>query len=73
MLVNNLHRRDVARDRQRVIHQRAAQQLPVGIVGDRFAEDAAQPLHRSASDLPLDQQRIDDDPAIMRDRIVFDG
>ena len=62
----------VARRRQRVIHQRAAQQLPGGIVGDRFAEDAAQPLRGAAHDLSLDQHRVDDDAAIMGDDVFLD-
>ena len=67
MLVDDLYRRDVARGRQRVVHQRAAQELAGSIVDDRLAKDAAQSLRRAAPDLTLDQQRIDDDPAIMRD------
>ena len=71
--MNEPHCRDVARGRQRVIHQRAAQQLPVRIIGDPLEQDAAEPLSGAAHNLALDQHRVDDDAAIMRDGVVLDA
>jgi len=73
VLVNDLHRWDVAGGRQRVIHQRAREQLPVRIIDDRLAEDAAEPLRGAAHDLTLDQHRVDDHAAIMGNRILVDA
>src|SRR5580704_18131871 len=72
MLMDDLDIWDVSRNRQRVIHQRAAQQLTVGVVDDRLAEDAAQTLRRAAHDLAFDQHRIDDVAAIVGDRVIRD-
>src|SRR5580704_1736306 len=72
VLVEDAHCRDVAGGRQRVIHQRAAQQLAVRIIGDRLAQDAAKPLSGAAHDLALDQHRVDDDTTIMRNGVLLD-
>src|SRR5438270_2762973 len=73
VLVNDPHCRDVAGGRERVIHQRAGEQLPVCIIGDLLEQNAAEPLSGASHDLALDQHRVDDDAAIMRDGVVLDA
>src|SRR5580704_8227793 len=73
VLVNDPHCRNVAGGRERVIHQRAGEQLPVRIIGDPFEQDAAEPLGGASHDLALDQHRVDDNAAIMRDGVILDA
>src|SRR5437016_604316 len=73
MLVNNPDSRDVGGGWERVIHQRAGEQLSVSVIGDLLKQDAAQPLSGAAHNLAFDQRRVDEDAAIMGDGVVLDA
>src|ERR1700730_14531985 len=72
MLVDEMHARDLARSRHDVVRQRAGEELTFGIIIESLHQCAADALRGAADDLPLDQHRIDDDAAIVRDDIFLD-
>ncbi len=73
MLVDELHGRNFAGGRQHVVHERAGEQLPFGIVVEFLEQRAADALRGAADDLSLDQHRIDHHAAIMRDDVFLDA
>ena len=72
MLVDQHHIRHVAGSRHHVVGQRAGQQLAIRIISDVLKQYAAEALCGAAGNLALDQQWVDDDAAIMGDRIFVD-
>ena len=54
-----LEAREVGGARQRVVHERAGQQLPVVVVDGLLDHRLADALRQPAVNLPLDDQRID--------------
>ena len=57
---------------QVIIHERAIEQLPVVVVGEPLVKRIANALRHAAMDLPIENQRIDDRPAIVHDEIFLD-
>src|SRR6266851_2877050 len=61
--------RRIDRAREAVIHERAGEELALRVVERALQHRLADPLHHSAVDLPLDQQRIDDGAKIIDGKI----
>ena len=71
--MDELDIRYLARRRQHVVHERAGEQLAVGIVIEFLQQRAADALGSAADDLPLHQHRIDDHAAVVRDGVFVDS
>ena len=64
--------RKLARDRHRVIHERAAQKLTFGVVDQVLLQHAAEPLHQRAVGLPVQGVRVDDAAHVLDRHVVDD-
>ena len=70
--VRGFDARHVEAGGQVIIHERAVEQLPVFVVGEPFVKRVADALRHAAVNLPVENERIDDLAAIMRDQIFLD-
>src|SRR3990170_7296065 len=71
--VDEIDRREVAGAWERVVHQRARQELSRAVVDDLLEERAPEALRRAAVDLALDDHRVDRATAVVDDDEPPDG
>ena len=69
----DVDRRDLRRIWHQEVHERRVEQLPVLVVGHLLVQRARHTLRDATGDLPLDDARVDQRPAVVDDGVTHDA